>query len=216
MYLVNPESLISWILFPSWFSACVKDTVYLLSTRRNLAGKVRYVFFITNCRFLIFWCVGGGGLEVRDDVGCSLYLSLCWLFLSEHAMPTDQGACKDSPISAFPLTAGKTASQMHVSTAGFAEVLGLWTHVLTISWQKQSCHHWGISPASKELSKSKLRRQTIYAVPEWNKVSRMRYHQPPPRGIYSFCVFLCGNKDLPILTDFWAMDHPASHSDTAL
>lgn len=64
-------------------------------------------------------------MEVRDDFGCSLYLSLCWLFVSEHSMPADQGACKDSPISASPLTAGKTASQMHVSTAGFAGVLEL-------------------------------------------------------------------------------------------
>lgn len=80
MYLVKPESSISYILFPSWFSASVKDTIYLLSRRRNLARKVRYVFFITNCR--IFDLLVRGGLEVRDDFGGSLYLSLCWLFLS--------------------------------------------------------------------------------------------------------------------------------------
>lgn len=148
MYLVKPESLISSILFPSWFSASVKDTAYLLSTRRNLARKVRYMFFITNCKIFDLLVSGRRGIGSQRWLwGLSLPFTL--LAVSEHSTPVDQGACKDSPISASPLTAGKTASQMHVFTAGFAGVLGFWTHVLTLSWQMQTHHHWGISPTSK-------------------------------------------------------------------
>lgn len=154
MYLVKPESSISYILFPSWFSASVKDTIYLLSRRRNLARKVRYVFFITNCRIFDLLVCGRRGIGSQRWLwGFSLPFTL--LAVSEHSVPADQGACKDSPISASPLTAGKTASQMHVSTASFAGVLGFWTHVLSLSWQTQTRHHWAsLMPPKSSLNQN--------------------------------------------------------------
>lgn len=154
MYLVNPESLISYILFPFRFSASVKDTIYLLSTRRNLARKAGYVFFITNCRiFYLLVCRGRGiGSQRRLWVLSLPFTLLAVCFWTFHASwPRSlQG------FAYFCLSSHcrKTASQMHVSTASFAGVLGFWTHVLTLSWLMS--HHWAsLLPSKNSLNQIK-------------------------------------------------------------
>lgn len=137
MYLVKPESLISSILFPSWFSASVKDTIYLLSTRRNLARKVRYVFFITNCRIFDLLVCGRRGIGSQRWLwGLSLPFTL--LAVSEHS---DQLTKELVRILLFLPLLSQQGRLHHKCMYSQQALQGFWGFELTIWLFLGKCKH---------------------------------------------------------------------------